>query len=421
MSEWKEYKLGDITDWFSGGTPSKDKKEFWGGDIPWISAKTMTDYKVSSSELNVTKAGLLNGSRLANEKDILLLVRGSGLFNDIPINIVEKPVAFNQDIKAIRAKNPQLQDYIFFWLQGNKKGLNDILEETGIGAGKFDTDLLKKLEISIPSSESEFNFIIDTAKTIFDKIDLLHRQNATLEKMAETLFRQWFVEPIKKITNEGAEVDDFSNANFGKWIKETVGGEWGKENPEGDFNKVVYCIRGTDIADLNIGLPTKTPIRFVKETKFKNIEPLEGDLIIEISGGTESQSTGRVCYVNQDIKNLFKYPLVFSNFCRMIRVKKAEYSFFLYCYIQYLYNQDEFFNLENGSSGIKNLDYKALLFELEYPMPNENLVIDFHNQVAPFFKKVNQNKIQIRTLSTLRDTLLPKLMSGESTVELEHE
>jgi type I restriction enzyme S subunit len=100
----------------------------------------------------------------------------------------------------------------------------------------------------------------------------------------------------------------------------------------------------------------------------------------------------------------------------MIRVKKAEYSFFLYCYIQYLYNQDEFFNLENGSSGIKNLDYKALLFELDYPMPHQNLVLDFHKQVEPLFKKVNQNKIQIRTLTALRDTLLPKLMSGEVRV-----
>jgi type I restriction enzyme S subunit len=101
----------------------------------------------------------------------------------------------------------------------------------------------------------------------------------------------------------------------------------------------------------------------------------------------------------------------------MIRIKKPEYSFFVYCYIQYLYNQDEFFNLENGSSGIKNLDYKTLLFDLKYIMPDENSVIKFHNQVKSLFQKVNQNKTQIRTLTSLRDMLLPKLMSGEITVE----
>jgi type I restriction enzyme S subunit len=81
-----------------------------------------------------------------------------------------------------------------------------------------------------------------------------------------------------------------------------------------------------------------------------------------------------------------------------------------------LYNQDEFFNLENGSSGIKNLDYKALFFEIEYPMPSERMAITFNNQVEVLYKKANQNKTQIRTLTTLRDTLLPKLMSGEVRV-----
>ncbi|MCF8077036.1 MAG: hypothetical protein K9K87_12830 [Desulfotignum sp.] len=143
-------------------------------------------------------------------------------------------------------------------------------------------------------------------------------------------------------------------------------------------------------------------------------------MVIEISGGTENQSTGRICYVNDDIKKLFDYPLIFSNFCRLIKVKKPEYSYFLYCYIQYLYSQDEFFNLENGSSGIKNLDYKTLLFDLDYPMPHEQIVIKFHQNVMAFFKKINQNKFQIRTLEKLRDTLLPKLMSGEVRVEYEH-
>ena len=153
MNEWKEYKLGELTDWFSGGTPSKDNAEYWQGKIPWISAKTMTWHKISTSDLNISDAGLKNGSRLANVDDILLLVRGSGLFNDIPICLIDKPVSFNQDIKAIRAKDFKYQEFIYYWLHGNKKGLYDILEETGIGAGKFDTELLKNLEISIPLIE----------------------------------------------------------------------------------------------------------------------------------------------------------------------------------------------------------------------------------------------------------------------------
>lgn len=145
----------------------------------------------------------------------------------------------------------------------------------------------------------------------------------------------------------------------------------------------------------------------------QSIEPKNGDIIFEISGGTETQSTGRATYINDDVRSLFAYPLVFSNFCRLLRPLNSTYSYFIYLYLSYLYQQDEFFALENGSSGIKNLNYKALFFELDYPMPTLDRVQGFNELVEPTFSKINQNKKQIQTLEKLRDTLLPKLMSCE--------
>jgi type I restriction enzyme S subunit len=93
---------------------------------------------------------------------------------------------------------------------------------------------------------------------------------------------------------------------------------------------------------------------------------------------------------------------------------EEKYTYFIYSYLQYLYKQDEFFNLENGSSGIKNLDYKALLYDLTYPMPSENrLIVEYNEKVSLYFRKINKNKKQIQTLTQQRDSLLPKLMSGE--------
>lgn len=180
-----------------------------------------------------------------------------------------------------------------------------------------------------------------------DKIDLLHQQKQTLEALADTMYRQWLIEEAK---------EDWEELPFSEWINETVGGDWGQETIQGEFIKEVYCVRGTDIADFLTGIPTKTPMRFVKEKKFQSIEPKEGEIIIEISGGTENQSTGRAYFINNEIKSLFGKELLFSNFCRLIRIKDSNYSFFVYLYLRYLYDQDEFFNLENGSSGIKNLD-----------------------------------------------------------------
>ena len=160
----------------------------------------------------------------------------------------------------------------------------------------------------------------------------------------------------------------------------------------------------------------KTPLRYVNERKLQTIEPKNGDIIFEISGGTENQSTGRATYINDGVSSLFSYPLVFSNFCRLFRPKKPTQSYFLYAYLTHLYKQDEFFGLENGSSGIKNLNYKALLYDLKYPLPDDEAITWFHEQVSPFFDRINQGKHQIQTLEHLRDTLLPKLMAGEVRV-----
>jgi type I restriction enzyme, S subunit len=116
-SERKDYRLGDLTSWSSGGTPSKANPDFWGGDIPWISASSMKTSFLCDSDLKITRSGLNNGSRLADTNSILLLVRGSELHKRIPVGVATRPVAFNQDVKALKVSDEMLSDYLFwfFW------------------------------------------------------------------------------------------------------------------------------------------------------------------------------------------------------------------------------------------------------------------------------------------------------------------
>ena len=302
-------------------------------------------------------------------------------------------------------------EFYYYWFRSpiGKFLLEGII--SGSAQPKFNKTLFRKLKVPVPPLPEQ-KAIAAVLSSLDDKIDLLHRQNKTLEAMAETLFRQWFIEEAK---------EDWEKNTFEKWISNTFGGDWGKEFPDKDYIVPAYCIRGTDIADLQDGLAKKTPIRYITERKFGIVEPQNGDIIFEISGGTENQSTGRSIYIDKNIKSLFSYPLVFSNFCRLLRPKNEKFTYFIFLYLQYLYKQDEFFNLENGSSGIKNLNYKALLFELLFTMPNENRVLDFNGEVSSLFNKINKNKSQIQTLEKLRDNLLPKLMSGEVRVSYEQQ
>ena len=383
MSEWQETTLGDMITLQRGHDLAKTEMQF--GSIPVAGSNGIIGYhdKATTKALGITigRSGNIGNPHLYKED-----------FWAHNTTLYVKDFKGNDEI------------YVYYLLKSiDFAGFN-----VGSAVPTLNRNHIHPMAIQKPSREEQ-RAIASVLSSLDDKIDLLHRQNTTLERMAETLFRQWFVE----------ESQSFDTGKIGALIEGTFGGDWGKEAPEGDFTNAVNCIRGTDIADLQTGLAKKIPLRFVSTKKLQSIEPKNGDIIFEISGGTETQSTGRATYINDDVRSLFAYPLVFSNFCRLLRPLNTTYSYFIYLYLSYLYEQDEFFGLENGSSGIKNLNYKALFFELDYPMPPLNRVQEFNNLVTPSFSKINQNKKQIQTLEKLRDNLLPQLMSGEVRVELQ--
>lgn len=399
MTEWKEYKFSDFVDINPLVRIPKN--------IP-ISFVEMKDLDPSMRYCESSQLKLLSGGSRFINGDTLFARITPCLENGkiCQVRYLQNNIGFGStEFHVFRAKNG-ISDTNFVYYLSRWNEVREHAElnlEGSSGRQRVSKEAFDNLYLLLPPLPEQIR-IASILSSLDDKIDLLHRENKTLEAMAETLFRQWFIEEAK---------EDWEEKHLSDYVIDTLGGDWGKENPEGDFIKPVQCIRGTDIADLSVGLATKTPIRYVKESKFEKIEPRNGDIIMEISGGTEKQSTGRVAYVNDEVKTLFDYPIIFSNFCRLLRVKE-EHTYFIYCYLKYLYDQDEFFNLENGSSGIKNLDYKTLLYEITYPMPNDKLqILDFNDNVSVYFEKINRNKKQIKTLIQQRDSLLPKLMSGE--------
>ena len=177
--EWTHKSLGELVCFTSGGTPSKNNQDFWNGDIPWISAKTLKNENIFTSELFISEEGLKKGSKSAPVGSILLLTRGSGLFNDIPIGRVTKRVAFNQDIKCLNSCSEIENDFIFYWLLSIKDYLMAKVDITGIGAGKFDIDFLQQLSVPIPS-QKERQSIIKIASSLSQKIETNNKINDNL-------------------------------------------------------------------------------------------------------------------------------------------------------------------------------------------------------------------------------------------------
>lgn len=199
-------------------------------------------------------------------------------------------------------------------------------------------------------------------------------------------------------------------------VENTIGGDWGKEAPTGNYTEKVYCIRGADIPYIKYGNKGKIPTRFILPKNYANKKLNSGDLVVEISGGSPTQSTGRVAFISNSLLNKFNNGLVCTNFCRAV-TPKSDWSLFLYTLWQYLYDKDLFFTYENGTTGIKNFDLAGFLDNEEFSVPPKELLKQFNNLCASSLELIFKNGLENERLSDLRDALLPKLMSGEIDVD----
>ena len=174
-------------------------------------------------------------------------------------------------------------------------------------------------------------------------------------------------------------------------IDSFISGDWGEESPTQDTPNAAYCVRGADIVPITSHNFTDIPQRYVcdrtKETKLLAV----GDLVIEKSGGSPTQSTGRIVYVSEDLIKT-KGNVVCSNFCTAFRVKAGWNPLYVYYFWQNVYNHGAFFNFEGKTSGIKNLQLDNALsaIDIEYlPLEKQNQIVA---SLASIDEKIKVNR-----------------------------
>ena len=410
---WVETTLGEVCKIRNGGTPSTKNVSYWNGDIGWITPKDLSSYQrvfIQKGERCITKEGLENSSAKLLPKHTILFSSRAPIGYVV---IAEKELTTNQGFKNLICDEVKSHFKYFYYLLKYKAGYIERLS-SGSTFSEASTTLMNSVDIKIPSNIKEQQAIATILTTFDDKIELLQAQNQTLEATAQTIFKEWFGKyQVGDVLPEGWRV-----GKLNELILESIGGDYGKEVMIDDFTEETMCLRGTDLPDMKMGVPQRAPIRFLKKSKLQNCKLLNGDIVIEISGGTENQSTGRVAYINEEILTNSKFPMTCVNFCRILRPKKVDNSYFIYSLFEYLYNRKVLFNWENGTTGIKNLNLKALLngFDLILPISDEK-VNEFSKYAKSSFIKIQTNNSQIQTLQQTRDTLLPKLMSGKLRVD----
>ena len=277
---------------------------------------------------------------------------------------------------------------------------------TGSTRGNINAQTFGNMEIPLPPREQQ-DYLVSVLEPLDEKIATNREINDNLQQQAQALFKKWFVDNPDAIS--------WKEGTFSNLIEKTISGDWGKDSPSGNNTEMVYCIRGADIPEVRAGNKGKMPTRYILPKNYAAKQLVDGDIVVEISGGSPTQSTGRAAAVSNALLARYDKGMVCTNFCKALK-PRAGYSMYVYYYWQYLYDRNIFFSYENGTTGIKNLDINGFIETEPITIAPEDLVEKFDAVCQTVFSKIYANGMENEQLALVRDTLLPKLMSGEIDV-----
>ena len=171
---WISKPLSELAVFYSGGTPNKANPTYWGGSIPWVTVKDMKGIRLDGAIDTLTEQGA-DTVRVVPTGAVLVLVRGMGLFKDLPVVLCDAPVAFNQDIKALVPKKDVDNQFLAYALFARKGDILKHVETAGHGTGRLDTDLLKSTRVPLPPlpEQRKIAEILRTWDEAIEKLEVL--------------------------------------------------------------------------------------------------------------------------------------------------------------------------------------------------------------------------------------------------------
>lgn len=379
--EWKEVTLGEIGTIVGGATPSTKNTSFYDGNIPWLTPKDLSvnsNKYIFRGERNITEAGFKSCS-------CKMLPKGSVLFSSrAPIGyvaIAANDMCTNQGFKSVIPNEETDSEFLYYLLKYNKDNIAS--QGSGTTFAEVSGKTMKDIEVVVPKEKEDQRRIASILSSLDRKIELNNKINADLEEMAQAIFKNWFV--------------DFEPFKNGKFVNSELG-----MIPEG---WKVGCLG--DIAEITSG---KRPPKKSKDKTKELFIPLIG--ASDIMGFTSDVLYERPILV---IGRVGTHGVVqrFQEKCwpsdNTLVIESRYYN-----YVYQLLKGIDYSAINRGSTQplITQTDVK----NTDVIIAPENVLKEYESITSTLFSKHRANIKENSRLSLLRDTLLPRLMSGELEV-----
>lgn len=375
MGEWKEYKLGDIA--------SFEKENISVSEIK-------IDNYISTENMIPNKGGVVIASKKPNAGLITRYYKGEILISNIrpyfkKIWLANKDGGCSKDVLCIKADSFLVNNvYLYYLLCCDIFFEYVMLGSKGCKMPRGDKSHIMSYSIILPPL-SEQKRIASILGSLDDKIDLLHHENETLEAMAETLFRKWFIEDAK---------DELSETILGDVVETTSGGTPSRKNEKYYQNGTIDWVKSKELNGTFL-LETEEKITedAVANSSAKFIP--ENSVLIAMYGATvgENAIIAKEMTCNQAI-------------CALIPNENYPYTYlFLWAKLM----KEEFINLACGAA---QQNISQILIKQQPISDNVNAIKQFHVIVEPFFEKIKLNAKQLYTLTQKKNLLLMSLMTN---------
>ncbi len=398
MKGWKTYKLEELSERItSGGTPSTRKDEYYNGIIPWLKTQEVTFNRIYNTDTKITEEGLKNSSAKWIEENSIIVAMYGATAGRVAINKI--PLTTNQACCNITIdKNKADYNFIYYNLQNRFEELFNMA--TGAAQQNLNSGMLRELEINLPvlSTQSQIASILSS---LDNKIELNLQMNQTLEKMAQASFKEWCYIDSEDVPN-GWTFKKLSEIAEVTSSKRIFMREYGQDG--------VPFYRGKEVKQLSKGETISTEL-FISIERYNDIKSKFGVPIVDDILITSVGTIGSVWLVDSDLPFYFKD----GNVTWIKDYKTNITGEYIFQWLQTKEAMEQIKSVTIGSTQ-QALTISALK-GLIVPIPDASTVSKTITQLKVINSKRLSNLNQVKTLTQIRDSLLPKLMTGKIEVK----
>ncbi len=381
MTEWKEYKLGEIcTKITSGGTPKTSEASYYDGNIPWLNTKEVNFNRIEKTEKYITEEGYNNSSAKWIPKGSVIIAMYGATAAKVAYSLID--LTTNQACCNLIIDNDIADSqFVYYYIQSSYEELLNLA--CGAAQQNLNVGVIANFQILLPPLEKQIR-IASILSSLDDKIDLLHRENKTLEAMAETLFKELVVNENNDGTLENIISIQNGYAFKSKDFKETGEHQIIKIK---NISSGIIDIDSTDCVDSDVIVDVST--------KFK---VNSGDVLIAMTGA----EIGKLGVIPKNDKSLWLNQRV-----GLLVEKYKGAKYLAYLQLKSEYGQDYIENTATGSAQ-PNISGTGIE-QCGFPILDEEIIIQISKQIGEFYDKIILNLGQINKVKEIRDCLLNKL------------